>query len=92
MASASRREIAQLNKIRAVLDRDPARAHRLIAASSREFPSGLLAEERAGLDAIALFRSGERRSAAAAAERFIAEHPNSPLRPRLERILAGDSP
>jgi hypothetical protein len=92
VASASRREIAQLNKIRAMLDRDPARAHRLIAASSREFPAGLFAEERAGLDAIALFRSGERRRAATAAERFIANHPKSPLRPRLERILAGDAP
>ncbi len=91
-ASASRREIAQLVRIRALLERDPARAHRAILASSREFPAGVFAEERAGLDAIALFRSGERQRAKVGATEFIARHPNSPLRPRLEQILSGEAP
>ncbi len=90
--SASRREIAQLVRIRALLERDPAAARRAIAAAQREFPSGVLREEREGLDAIALFQLGEARRARTRAERFIERYPQSPLRPRLERLLAGESP
>ena len=90
--SPSRREIAQLVRIRALLSRDPAAAHRAIAAAQREFPSGVLREEREGLDAIALFRSGQERRARASAERFIERYPQSPLRPRIERLLAGEDP
>jgi hypothetical protein len=86
----SRREIAQLMRIRTLLKRDPAAAHRAIVDAQREFPDGLLREEREGLDAIALARSGERTRARQQAERFIERYPKSPLRPRLERLLAGD--
>ncbi|HTU57064.1 MAG TPA: hypothetical protein VMF89_01500, partial [Polyangiales bacterium] len=54
-SSASRREIAQLARIKALLEQDPAAARRLIRAAQREFPAGLLVEEREGLDVIALF-------------------------------------
>lgn len=87
----SRREIAQLARIRALLKRDPAAAHRAIVAAQREFPDGLLAEEREGLDAIALARSGQRERARKQAQRFIERYPKSPLRPQLERLLAGES-
>jgi hypothetical protein len=91
-APDSRREIAQLMRIRSLLERDPAAAHRAILAAQREFPEGLLREEREGLDPIALARSGERTRARAQAERFIERYPKSPLRPTLERFLAGDLP
>lgn len=89
---ASNREIAQLVRIRAALERDPAAAHRLIRAAQREFPQGMLREEREGLDVIALFRMGGARRAREQAERFIERYPRSPLRPRVERILAGENP
>jgi len=90
--NASRREIAQLLRIRALLERDPAAAHRAIQAANREFPSGVLREERDGLEAIALFRAEKASDARAHAERFIERYPRSPLRERLERLLAGESP
>jgi len=85
--SPSRREITQLNRIRALLDRDPAAAHRMIGVAQREFPSGVLREEREGLDAIALFELGQPERARSQAERFVARYPNSPLRARVERLL-----
>ncbi|MET0384351.1 MAG: hypothetical protein ABW321_00255 [Polyangiales bacterium] len=89
--SPSRREIAQLLKIKALLETDPAAAHRLIRVAQREFPSGVLVEEREALDAIALFKIGPPSRARAAAERFFTRHPQSPLRDRLERLLAAGS-
>lgn len=91
LAPASRREIAQLTRIRALLKRDPAAAHRALLAAQREFPDGLLTEEREGLDAIALARSGDLERARTQAHRFIARYPKSPLRPQLERLLTGES-
>jgi len=86
-ASPSRREIAQLLQIKAWLERDPARARRLIRAAQREFPSGVLVEEREGLDVIALYAIGPAARARVQAERFIARYPRSPLRARIERLL-----
>ena len=85
--SPSRREITQLNRIRALLERDPAAAHRLIRVAQREFPAGVLREEREGLDALALFELGQPERARRQAERFVARYPNSPLRARVERLL-----
>lgn len=87
-ASGSRREIAQLARIKAVLEQDPAAARRLIRAAQREFPAGLLVEEREGLDVIALFALGQQQRARVNAERFIARYPQSALRPKLERLIA----
>ena len=87
-SSGSRREIAQLARIKALLEQDPAAARRLIRASQREFPAGLLVEEREGLDVIALFALAQEERARRGAERFIARYPQSPLRPKLERLIA----
>jgi hypothetical protein len=86
----SRREIALMLRIKTLLDREPRAAHRLIRAARREFPHGVFAEERAGLNAIALFAFAPHSRARAEAERFIAQHPQSTLRPRLERLLAAE--
>lgn len=87
-SSGSRREIAQLVRIKALLEQDPAAARRLIRAAQREFPNGLLVEEREGLDVIALFALGQLERARSGAERFIARYPQSPLRPKLQRLIA----
>jgi hypothetical protein len=80
-------EVAQLARIKAVLDSDPAAARRLIRTAQREFPAGVLVEERDGLDVIAQFALGQHERARAAAERFVARYPNSALRPKLEHLL-----
>ena len=85
--SASRREIAQLARIKALLEQDPAAARRLIRAAQREFPAGLLVEEREGLDVIALFALEEMERARKNAQRFVVRYPQSPLRPKLERLI-----
>jgi hypothetical protein len=87
-ASASRREIAQLVRIKQLLRRDPAAAYRLARASQREFPSGALREEREGLAAIAAWLSGPRARARALTEQYLARYAQSPLRERLERLAA----
>jgi hypothetical protein len=90
-SSASRREIAQLARIKELLEKDPAAAHRLIRAAQREFPAGLLVEEREGLDVIALFALEETERARNNAQRFVARYPQSPLRPKVERLIADAS-
>jgi hypothetical protein len=87
-SSSSRREIAQLARIKTLLETNPAAARRLIRAAQREFPAGLLVEEREGLDVIALFALGQHERARANAGRFVARYPHSPLRPKLERLIA----
>jgi hypothetical protein len=84
--SASRREIAQLMRVRELLELDPAAAYRLAQSSQREFPTGALREEREGLSIVALFELGQSSSARAEAARFLARHPESPLRDRIERL------
>lgn len=88
--SAASREIAQLQRIQALLDIDPAGAYRLARASQREFPAGALAEEREGLTVLAAFGMGERERARALARRFLARHPESPLRARIEAIVVNE--
>lgn len=94
-ASASRREIARMARIKLTLERDPATAHRMIVSANREFPGGVLQEERDGLDAIALFSLGSEARARGQAQRFLERYPKSPLRSRVERLLerpATDAP
>jgi hypothetical protein len=91
-AQASRREIRLMVRIKASIERDPAAAHRMILAANRQFPDGVLQEERDGLDAIALFELGETARAKAQAERFLQRYPHSALRPRLERYLTASYP
>jgi len=84
---SSRREIAQLQHVRALLEHDPAAAYRLAQRSEQEFPRGLLSEERHALQVLALAKSGATEAAARKAQQFFARYPESPLRERLEAAL-----
>jgi type IV secretory pathway VirB10-like protein len=84
---SSRREIAQLVRIRALLERDPAAAYRLALQSEREFPNGVLSEERQALQVLALAKSGSIDEAQRKANAFFARYPQSPLRDLIEAGL-----
>ena len=84
---SSRREIAELVRIRALLEHDPAAAYRLAQQSEREFPHGLLSEERQALQVLALAKSGSIEAAERKAQEFFARYPQSPMRERLEAAL-----
>lgn len=86
-ASPSRREIAQLVRIRALVERDPAAAVRLAERSEREFAHGLLREERQALAIVALANSGARDAAARKARHYFARYPHSPMRELIEGAL-----
>lgn len=86
-ASSSRREIAQLVKIRALLERDPTGARRLAERSEREFPRGLLSEERRALAIVALAKMGTKQLAERDAQRYFARYPHSPMRELIEAAL-----
>ena len=86
-AKSSRREIAQLIRIRSLLARDPAAALRLAERSEREFPLGLLSEERRALAIVALAKTGARESAAAKAREYFARYPQSTMRGLIEAAL-----
>lgn len=88
--NALRREIAQLGRIKAVLDRNPAQAYRLAQAGHREFSRGTLRQEREALAVLALASLHRRAEAESRARAFIARYPESPLRERLERMLHGE--
>lgn len=85
--SSSRREIAQLVRIRALLEREPAAAYRLARRSEREFPRGILAQERQALAIVALASTGAKERAREQARAFFARYPNSPLRATVDAAL-----
>ena len=85
--TTSRREIAQLVRIRALLERDPDAAYRLAQRSDREFPRGVLNEERLALSVLALAKSGESVAAAQKARQFFQRYPQSPLREQVTAAL-----
>lgn len=84
---SSRREIAQLVRIRALLEQDPAAAYRLAVRGQREFRGGLLSEERQGLAIVALHKAGAREQAERKAREFFARFPQSPMRGMVEAEL-----
>jgi hypothetical protein len=86
-ASSSRREIAQLVRIRGLLEREPAAARRLAVRSEREFPRGLLSEERRALAIVALAKMGSNELAEQDAQRYFARYPHSPMRELIEAAL-----
>jgi hypothetical protein len=86
-SSSSRREIAQLVRIRRLLERDPSAAYRLTVRSEREFPDGLLSEERGALAIVALAKLGSKQLAERTAQRYIARYPHSPMRALIEAAL-----
>lgn len=91
-SSTLRREIEQLQRIYATLERDPAEAYRLARISLREIPHGALREEREGLAVIALCqnRRADRATARRSAERFLASYPHSPLREKVRALLGAE--
>jgi hypothetical protein len=84
---ALRSEIAQLGRIKALVDEDPARAYELVRAGQREFAPGILRHEREALAVRALWNMGSRDAARREARRFLERYPQSPLRPRIEQLL-----
>lgn len=61
-------------------------AHELLLRHEREFPNGVLAEEREGLRIIERCTTLQSPLSATLAFDFIARHPRSPLRERIERL------
>ncbi|HKP57760.1 MAG TPA: sigma-70 family RNA polymerase sigma factor [Polyangiales bacterium] len=84
-SSRARREIAQLNQIKRALPANPATALRLARDSTREFPQGLLREEREVLIVLALCQLGEVGAARAGAEEFLSRYPRSSFRARMQQ-------
>jgi hypothetical protein len=80
-----RREIADLGRIKALLESDPAQAYRLAQAGHREHRRGMLRHEREGLAVLALWNLDRRGDAEARSRAFLARYPNSPLRAEIER-------
>jgi hypothetical protein len=85
--AALRSEIAQLGRIKALVDGDPRRALELVRAGQREFATGILRHEREALAVRALWNMGSREAARREARRFLERYPHSPLRPRIEQLL-----
>jgi outer membrane protein assembly factor BamD (BamD/ComL family) len=75
-------------RIRALLERDPTAAYRLAQRSEREFPGGVLSEERQALQVVALAKSGATEDARRKAVRFFARYPESPMRELVESALS----
>lgn len=84
---SSRREIAQLVRIRALLESDPRAAYRLAERGEREFARGVLSEERRALQVLALAKSGDLAAATARSREFFASYPQSPMRELVEAAL-----
>ncbi|HKU37746.1 MAG TPA: hypothetical protein VJR89_06350 [Polyangiales bacterium] len=84
---SSRREIAQLVRIRALLEQDPEAAYRLAQRSDQEFPRGVLSEERKALQVVALAKRGTPEAAQRKAREFFAAYPQSPMRDLVESAL-----
>src|SRR4029078_3011945 len=85
-----RREIAQLGRIKALIDRDPNAAARLAIEGDREFRRGMLRQERGALAIFALLNAGRHAEATRRAQTFIERYPDGPSRARIERLLRGE--
>lgn len=82
------RESTLLTEARAALrGGDVLTAQRTLDLMLREFPRGVLAQEREVLAIDLLLASGKRAEAQASAARFVERHPESPHSARLERLL-----
>ena len=83
--AALRREIADLGRIKALLESDPEQAYRLAQTGHREHRRGMLRHEREGLAVLALWNLDRRGEAEARTRAFLARYPKSPLRAEVER-------
>jgi len=82
-------EAALLRDAREALrDGDPARALTLLDQHAKRFPDGTFAQERDVMRVDALMAEGKTGEAKDAARAFLARHPESAHRPRLEALLS----
>jgi hypothetical protein len=88
--AADRREIAQLARIKALVDVDPAQAYRLAQQGDRQFARGMLREERQALAIAALAHASRTGEATSRLRAFVARYPNSPAREHLEQLLGAE--
>jgi hypothetical protein len=83
-------EIVLLERAETALTKDPALALALTQSLEEAYPRGALAQEREAIAIEALAKLGRLEEAQARLRRFVAAHPESPHRMRLER-LGGDA-
>jgi hypothetical protein len=81
-------EIALIERAQGLLDRQPTAALTALLEHERQFPRGILAEERDALRVEAERALGRTSQAIAHARAFCAQYPNSPQTRTLERWLA----
>lgn len=86
-AVPGRTEAEQLLRARELLRTDAKAALAILQRLSREYPRGVLREEREGLTVLALWQSGESLRARSLAQRFLASYPSSALRERIRSLL-----
>jgi hypothetical protein len=81
------REVALLGRARAALTSDPAQALALTREGQRDFPRGVLGEEREAIAVLALARLGRRAEGAARGQAFLTRYPNGPFTERVRLAL-----
>jgi hypothetical protein len=67
----------------------PTEALSILADHAKQFPNGKLAESREVARVLSLCQAGQTQASRAAAERFLASHPNSPFASRVRGACAG---
>jgi hypothetical protein len=85
--SASISEADLLGRAQASLRTDPARALSLADEHRREFPNGVLSQEREVLSIEALERLGKHQDAVARADRFMRSYPGSAHRSKVNAVV-----
>ena len=80
-------ELRLIREAQAALGSNPARALSLAAEHARDFPRGVLSQEREVVSIDALNRLGRTTEARARAERFRKSNPGSAYLPRIERLV-----
>jgi hypothetical protein len=85
-----RREIAQLAEARRQLGTSPDRALALALRGQREFPRGMLGEERDAIVIFALDRLGRQAEALERAEAYVERHPRGPFTSPVRAIAERD--
>jgi hypothetical protein len=85
--AALRREIAQVARIKQLLETEPLQAYRLAEAGHRTFALGMLREEREALAVLALLRAGRDSAAGPRGRAFLDHYPRSAHREEIERRL-----
>lgn len=87
VTEASSDEYKLLRAARSALDREPARALALTGQHAREFPKGMLGQEREAIAINALIRLGRMGEARERGARFIRAYPGSPHSKRIEAAI-----